>query len=177
MRNSLTLLCEPGSQFLKEEAVDAGGVAREWFLQLSRALFNPDYALFKPSSSNQNVFQPNKESSIHPEHLQFFTFIGQFVGKAIWDGQLLDAYFTRSMYKHMLGVKPSYSDIESVDPSYYRSLLWMMENPVEGVIFQNFIWSANEFGKDVEVELKAGGRNIEVTDENKVWRVFCSLWR
>jgi hypothetical protein len=25
------------------------------------------------------------------------------VGKALYDGQLMDAYFTRSFYKHMLG--------------------------------------------------------------------------
>lgn len=30
-------------------------------------------------------------------------FVGRLVGKALYDGQLIDAYFTRSFYKHMLG--------------------------------------------------------------------------
>jgi hypothetical protein len=30
-------------------------------------------------------------------------FVGRLVGKALHDGQLIDAYFTRTFYKHMLG--------------------------------------------------------------------------
>lgn len=49
------------------------------------------------------------------------------VGKALFDGQLLDAHFTRSFYKHILGVKVTYHDIEAIDPSYYKNLKWMLE--------------------------------------------------
>jgi E3 ubiquitin-protein ligase HUWE1 len=37
-------------KFHDEEGVDAGGVTREWFSVLARQMFNPDYALFKPSA-------------------------------------------------------------------------------------------------------------------------------
>lgn len=40
-------------EFEGEEGVDAGGVTREWFLLLSRDMFNPNYALFKPSLNGQ----------------------------------------------------------------------------------------------------------------------------
>jgi E3 ubiquitin-protein ligase HUWE1 len=36
-------------EFDGEEGVDAGGVTREWFLMLSKEIFNPNYALFTPS--------------------------------------------------------------------------------------------------------------------------------
>jgi len=36
-------------EFAGEEGIDAGGVTREWFLLLSRDIFNPNYALFTPS--------------------------------------------------------------------------------------------------------------------------------
>jgi E3 ubiquitin-protein ligase HUWE1 len=49
------------------------------------------------------------------------------VGKALYDGQLFDAYFTRSFYKHMLGQTLTYEDIEGVDPGYYKNLVWMLE--------------------------------------------------
>ena len=39
--------------------------------------------------------------------------VGRIVGKAIYDGQRLDAYFTRSFYKHILGVPINYHDVES----------------------------------------------------------------
>ena len=45
----------------------------------------------------------------------------------MFDGQLLDVYFTRSFYKHILGVKVTYHDIEAVDPDYYKNLKWMLE--------------------------------------------------
>ena len=34
-------------EFMNEPAVDAGGVAREWFSEVGRALFNVDFGLFK----------------------------------------------------------------------------------------------------------------------------------
>lgn len=49
------------------------------------------------------------------------------MAKALFDGQLLDVYFTRSFYKHILGVKVTYHDIEAVDPDYYKNLKWMLE--------------------------------------------------
>lgn len=49
------------------------------------------------------------------------------VGKALFDGQLLDVHFTRSFYKHILGVKVTYHDIEAIDPGYFKNLKWMLE--------------------------------------------------
>lgn len=89
-------------EFVNEEGMDAGGVSREWFLLLSKQIFNPDYGLFKLSSTG-NTYQPNKNSWINPDHLKFFKFIGRIMGKALYDGYMLDAFFTRSFYKHILG--------------------------------------------------------------------------
>ena len=33
-------------EFIGEEGVDAGGVTREWYMVLSREVFNPNYVLF-----------------------------------------------------------------------------------------------------------------------------------
>lgn len=49
------------------------------------------------------------------------------MGKALFDGQLLDVHFTRSFYKHILGVKVTYHDIEAIDPDYFKNLKWMLE--------------------------------------------------
>ncbi len=49
------------------------------------------------------------------------------MAKALFDGQLLDVYFTRSFYKHILGVKVTYHDIEAIDPDYFKNLKWMLE--------------------------------------------------
>lgn len=100
--------------------------------------------------------------------MELFKFVGRFVGKAIYDGQRLDAYFTRSFYKHILGVRPSYHDIEWVEPAYYKSLKWMLENDIDNILFMTFTAELDDFGKKKIVELKHNGKNINVTDTNKV---------
>jgi len=37
------------------------------------------------------------------------------IGKAISDEMLMDAHFTRSFYKHMLGIPVDYVDIEATE--------------------------------------------------------------
>jgi hypothetical protein len=90
--------------FVDEEGVDAGGLSREFFAILAKEMFNPNYALFM-STEDGCTFQPNPNSSINLDHLRYFRFVGRIVGKAVVDGFLLDAHFTRSLYKHMLGIK------------------------------------------------------------------------
>ena len=92
--------------FVNEAGVDAGGLSREFFGILAKEMFNPNYALFT-STEDGCTFQPNPHSSINREHLDYFRLVGKIVGKAVADGFLLDAHFTRSLYKHMLGIKVS----------------------------------------------------------------------
>lgn len=115
-------------RFYDEEGVDAGGVTREWFQILARQMFNPDYALFQPCAADRLTYQPNQASWVNSEHLSFFKFVGRIIGKAIFDGRLLDAYFARSLYRQMLGKPVDYRDVEWVDPEYYKSLVWILEN-------------------------------------------------
>jgi len=96
--------------FVGEEGVDAGGLLREFYSLLAREMFNPNYALFTPTSIS--TFQPNRSSSINADHLSYFTFVGRMIAKSILDGVMMDAYFTRSLYKHILGIPVHYSDIE-----------------------------------------------------------------
>ena len=77
-----------------EDGMDAGGLTREWYSVLAREIFNANYALFKATIDNV-TFQPNPQSYINNDHLQYFKFVGRVIGKAICDGQLMDAHFTR----------------------------------------------------------------------------------
>lgn len=115
-------------RFYDEEGVDAGGLTREWFQILARQMFNPNNALFQPCAADKLTYQPNKNSWVNPEHLSFFKFVGRVIGKAIYDGRLLDAYFARSLYRQLLGKPVDYKDVEWVDPEYYKSLCWILEN-------------------------------------------------
>lgn len=154
-------------RFHGEEGVDAGGVTREWFQVLARQMFDANYALFVPVSSDRTTFHPNKLSGINDEHLSFFKFIGRIIGKALYEGRLLDCYFSRAVYKRILGKPVSVKDMESFDPEYYKSLSWMLNNDITDIITETFSVEDDEFGVTKVSDLCENGRNIPVTEENK----------
>ncbi|PHH83327.1 hypothetical protein CDD82_2079 [Ophiocordyceps australis] len=154
-------------RFHGEEGVDAGGVTREWFQVLARQMFDPNYALFIPVSSDRTTFHPNKLSGINDEHLMFFKFIGRIIGKALYEGRLLDCFFSRAVYKRILGKSVSVKDMESFDPDYYKSLCWMLDNDITDIITETFSLEDDEFGVTTVVDLIHNGREIAVTEENK----------
>jgi hypothetical protein len=100
-------------------------------------MFNPGYALFSCSAESK-TYQPNRASYVNPEHLGYFKFIGQVIGKAVMDGFMLDAHFTRAFYKHILGIAVSSSDLAAADPEYYKQLEWMLSNDIDGVLDLTF---------------------------------------
>lgn len=151
--------------FTNEQGYDEGGLAREWFGLLSKEIFNPNYALFKPTA-NMVTFQPNPHSFVNPDHLHYFRFIGRIVGKALQEGYLFDAFFTSSFYKHMCGDKLGLQDMEDIDPDYYKNLNWILENDVEG-LGVNFSYTIDNFGEKSISELMPDGEKISVTNDNK----------
>lgn len=156
-------------QFAGEEGIDAGGLTREWYTILIRNVFDPMYALFKRSAGKAATYQPDRRSYVnHDQHLDYFKFVGRIIGKAIYDGQLLDAYFARSFYKHILGIKPSYHDMELEEPEYYKSLCWILENDITDVMDLTMSAEFDFFGTQKIVDLVPNGQNIPVTNENKM---------
>ncbi|KAJ7557451.1 hypothetical protein O6H91_05G127400 [Diphasiastrum complanatum] len=160
-------------QFQGEDGIDAGGLTREWFLLLSRVIFDKGALLFT-TVGNESTFQPNPNSVYQTEHLSYFKFVGRVVAKALFDGQLLDAHFTRSFYKHILDSKITYHDMEAIDPDYFKNLKWLLEHDISDILDLTFSIDADEekhilYEKTqvTDYELKTGGRNIRVTEENK----------
>ncbi|XP_050235135.1 E3 ubiquitin-protein ligase UPL2-like isoform X2 [Mercurialis annua] len=173
MRSAQDLKGRLNVHFQGEEGIDAGGLTREWYQLLSRVIFDKGALLFT-TVGNDSTFQPNPNSVYQTEHLSYFKFVGRVVGKALLDGQLLDVHFTRSFYKHILGVKVTYHDIEAIDPDYFKNLKWMLENDISEILDLTFSIDADEeqliLYERTEVtdhELIPGGRNIKVTEDNK----------
>ncbi|XP_018612829.1 E3 ubiquitin-protein ligase HACE1 isoform X1 [Scleropages formosus] len=143
------------------------GVVREWFDILSNEIINPDYALFTQSADG-TTFQPNSNSSVNPDHLNYFRFAGQILGLALYHRQLVNIYFTRSFYKHILGIPVNYQDVASIDPEYAKNLQWILDNDISDLGLElTFSVETDVFGAMEEVPLKPGGMSILVTQDNK----------
>ncbi|BFZ17439.1 hypothetical protein BsWGS_20477 [Bradybaena similaris] len=154
-------------KFRGEEGLDYGGVAREWFYLLSHEMLNPYYGLFQYSRDDIYTLQINPDSGVNPEHLSYFHFVGRIIGLAIFHSHYLDGGFTMPFYKQLLGKPVNLDDLESVDPHLHRSLCWMLVNNIENVLDHTFSVEHHSFGCVQEHELKPGGKDIDVTEDNK----------
>lgn len=154
-------------EFDGETGLDYGGVAREWFFLLSHEMFNPYYGLFEYSATDNYTLQINPNSALcNDDHLSYFKFIGRVMGIAIYHGKLLDAFFIRPFYKMMLGKPIASFDMESVDSEYYNSLVYIKDNDPAGLDL-HFVVDEEVFGTTHTRELKHGGAQIPVTNDNK----------
>jgi hypothetical protein len=129
--------------FIGEDGIDAGGLTKEFFLVLSRTMFNPSFGLFISNtanggdnnvdetgdgSDNNNLHMPSPFSFWVHDHLSWFRFIGRFVGKAIFEGERLDCYFIHALYKHLLGYDITLEDLKVIDGRLYKSMLWILHS-------------------------------------------------
>lgn len=169
-------------KFDNEEGVDYGGVSREFFITLSKEIFNPDYGFFQLTNEDYAI-QINPNSLVIPDALNFFHFVGRIIGLAIMHNRFLEVHFTRSVYKGLLKLNPTLEDMELIDPEYYRSLVWMQRNNISNTLFLNMSVEYDNFGEQSIHDLVENGRNIEVTELNKQeyislyvqWRVNKSI--
>uniref|UniRef100_A0A671XRJ9 E3 ubiquitin-protein ligase n=1 Tax=Sparus aurata TaxID=8175 RepID=A0A671XRJ9_SPAAU len=151
-----------------EEGLDYGGIAREWFFLLSHEVLNPMYCLFEYAGKNNYCLQINPASSINPDHLTYFRFIGRFIAMALYHGKFIDTGFTLPFYKRMLDKKPTLKDLESIDPEFYNSIMWVKENNLEECGVELYFAQDMEIlGKVSTHQLKDDGENELVTEENK----------
>ena len=154
--------------FNEEEAVDAGGVKREWLTILSKEMFNPNYMLFD-MAKNGTTYTINSDSGkYNPNHLREFEFIGKIMAKAIYDGMMIDCYFTRIIYKFITNTPISYHDMEDYDPQFYKSIKILLENDYTGKdTYLTYSYNHDICGEMKIVDLIENGRNIDVTESNK----------
>uniref|UniRef100_A0A6Q2XKZ9 E3 ubiquitin-protein ligase n=1 Tax=Esox lucius TaxID=8010 RepID=A0A6Q2XKZ9_ESOLU len=151
-----------------EEGLDYGGIAREWFFLLSHEVLNPMYCLFEYAGKNNYCLQINPASSINPDHLTYFRFIGRFIAMALYHGKFIDTGFTLPFYKRMLNKKPTLKDLESIDPEFYNSIMWVKDNSLEECGVELYFAQDMEIlGKVSTHQLKDDGENELVTADNK----------
>lgn len=102
-------------------------------------ILNHDFVIFycnnhsccQPICSGFQLFS-NRKLIPSLKLVVFHTTIFHFVSaKAIYDNKLLECYFTRSFYKHILGIRVKYTDMESEDYSFYKGLVFMIDNHID----------------------------------------------
>ncbi|XP_013195273.2 uncharacterized protein LOC106138607 isoform X2 [Amyelois transitella] len=151
-----------------EEGLDYGGPSREFFFLLSRELFNPYYGLFEYSANDTYTVHVSPMSAFVDNHHEWFRFSGRVLGLALVHGYLLEAWFTRALYRALLRLPPALEDVDALDAQFAASLRWLQSARCVSSLELTFAVSERlADGRVLDRELKPGGRDLAVTERNK----------
>ncbi|XP_078045060.1 ubiquitin-protein ligase E3B [Augochlora pura] len=158
-------------QGLPEAGIDQDGVFKEFLEETIKKVFDPSLNLFRATSENR--LYPSPTSSVQENHLQLFEFVGRILGKAVYEGIVVDvpfaSFFVSQFSGQTGGALYSWLDeLASLDKDLYRSLTLVKH--YKGDVSQlELTFSVDEdvLGKLVTHELLTGGRAKPVTNENK----------
>jgi hypothetical protein len=152
-------------RFRGEEALDAGGVSREYFYLLATLIFSPDYGLFR-LVNGYYWFSPSVPGE-NPE-VGRMRMLGSLVGLAVNNGVVLPIRFPLVLYQKLLGVlDTSIDSLAQLEPdtvASFRSLLDDRENVADSGL--TFARDIPYFGTVVTCDLVENGGNTKVTSEN-----------
>lgn len=166
-------------RFLGEPAVDAGGVAREFWALISHIIFDPDRFLFMPCDSDQLTYQFNPYSTMFVDQsMAWYSFVGKLMGKALLDRQNIEAHFDVPLLKHITGRPIQFEDLQSCDEEIFSSMLKMTEltDDMVAACELDFTITSNFFGVTKSVPLKPNGHEVAVTSEN-LFEFLCLRFR
>ncbi|XP_064600028.1 probable E3 ubiquitin-protein ligase HERC4 isoform X2 [Liolophura sinensis] len=149
-----------------EEAIDAGGVKKEFFLLILREVLDPKYGMFKYHEESRRIwFQ--KETF---EEEGMFHLIGVLCGLAIYNSIIIDIHFPLALYKKILNRPVTLDDLKDLMPSVGRSLQCILDyegDDFEELFDLTFEVSEDYFGELRSVELSHEGKTRQVTKENR----------
>ncbi|KAH6798844.1 ubiquitin-protein ligase 7 [Perilla frutescens var. frutescens] len=154
---------------LPEAGLDYGGLSKEFLTDLSKIAFSPEYGLFCQTPTSDRHLIPNTSARLLDSILQMFEFLGRIVGKALYEGILLDFYFSHVFVQKLLGRYSFLDELSTLDPELYRNLMYLKHNDGDvRDLSLDFTVTEESLGKRHVIELKPGGKDICVTNENKL---------
>uniref|UniRef100_A0A671XN65 HECT and RLD domain containing E3 ubiquitin protein ligase 4 n=1 Tax=Sparus aurata TaxID=8175 RepID=A0A671XN65_SPAAU len=152
--------------FVGEEAVDAGGVRKEFFLLIMKELLDPKYGMFRYYEESRLIWFSNKTF----EDIDLFNLIGVICGLAIYNLTIVELHFPVALYKKLLKRKPTLDDLKELMPDVGRSLQMLLdytEDDLEETFCLNFTITEENYGATEVLELVPNGEDINVNKSNR----------
>lgn len=99
-------------KFHGEEAEDAGGVKKEFFMLLLKEILDPKYGMFKEYEETRTIWF----NEYTFEDVKMYFLIGLLCGLAIYNFIIIDLPFPLALYKKLLNEPVGLNDIKDMDP-------------------------------------------------------------
>lgn len=168
---AITFISEHG---LEEAGIDGGGVFKEFLTSLSKEAFNENCGLF--TTTHDRLLYPCPFAyAKQDQQLSHFEFLGRIIGKALYEGVLVDVAFADFFLAKWIGRQGFLDDLPSLDPELYQGLLFLKQyqGNVED-LGVDFTITEQEFGESRNVDLIPNGSNIPVTNDNRIQYIYLS---
>lgn len=163
-------------EFIGEDGIDAGGLAKDWFSQLAKSLLADCLAVGCTAPVGLLATDPDTgfvsiDAScpyIYPlsDLRWMYEAVGCILAKSILDNQTLGLFFSPILISLLFDREATLDQLEKAEPALYRGLKWVSENDVTGADL-TFSVSFDVLGDCKTVELVENGEDIIVTEENK----------
>lgn len=145
---------------------------KEFLEETIKRVFDPSLNLFRTTADER--LYPSPTSAMQDNHLQLFDFVGRMLGKAVYEGIVVDVPFASFFLSQLLGgahhqaYYSSIDELPSLDDDLYRSLTYVKHHKGDVADLDlNFSIDQDSLGKLETFELVPGGKATPVTNENK----------
>ncbi|PIA17435.1 hypothetical protein COEREDRAFT_40746 [Coemansia reversa NRRL 1564] len=173
-----------------EEGIDGGGLFKEFLVSLVHEAFDPCKELFCQTEQN-NIYPNPSPMPTDPKRrrlmLDKYKFLGAIIGKALYEGVLVDVSFALFFLGYCVGQHPEFNDLQTFDQDLYKGLVFLKNHPVstqpdanadgdyndgDDEIFRVYhmhfsVTTILPNGQTKEYPLVPGGENIKVTSRNR----------
>ncbi|CAD8048226.1 unnamed protein product [Paramecium sonneborni] len=148
---------------IPEDGIDAGGVTKEFITRVINQALDPTYGLFIETPEKTMIPNP----AFIQDEKQKYAFIGKIIGKAIYEGVLIEKVLNQVFLNQVLGITNTINDFRFYDSEQYHRICNLKNQDVNDFGL-TFSITQEFYGQIVEFDLIPNGRSINVTNENKI---------
>lgn len=149
-----------------EAGVDGGGVFKEFLENVIREASDPSLGLFQATTDHRLYPAPARLPQ-DAARLAKLEFVGTMIGKALWEGILLELPFASFFLKKFRATRCGVDDLPTLDPELAKNLKYLLKNPGDvDKLDITFTLTTEYKGISEDVELVPGGSNIKVDASN-----------
>ena len=151
---------------LPEAGIDGGGVTKEFLTAVCKEAFDPSTGLFM-ETPDRLLYPSTKAEAL--ENLPVYEFLGQIVGKCLYENVLVDVEFAPFFLLRWFGRHAYLDDLPSLDKQIYNGLVFLKQYQGDfeelALTFSNPVEEGQERN---DIDLIPNGRNVPVTYPNRL---------